>query len=84
MLYLKGNASLSLSLLDQEPTTKQYNATLNAISNFFSFSNPFLEDHETDKRFFVDIMLFVIKGFLPLKVVEFFWFHIIFFNCAQG
>ncbi len=35
--------------------------------DFFTSSNPFSKNHDSQKRFLQDVMLFVIKGFLPLR-----------------
>jgi hypothetical protein len=39
-------------------------------SDLSSSSNPFSKNHEMQKGFLEDIMLFLVKGFLPLKTIE--------------
>jgi hypothetical protein len=60
---------------DCEPTTKWQQVTPSSILGFFSSPNHFLKDHDMQKRFLQNIMLFVIKGFLPLRTMEFVWFQ---------
>ncbi len=37
---------------------------------FFSSMNPFKKDHETQKVFLKDVMLFIIKGLLPWRLLN--------------
>lgn len=56
---------------------KGHNINPNDISMFFSSTNPFKKYHETQKIFLEDIILFVIKGFLSLMIVESIWLHML-------
>jgi hypothetical protein len=49
--------------------------TLNAISRLFSSTNQFTKDNDTHVGFLEDVMLYVIKGFLPMKIIESVWLH---------
>jgi hypothetical protein len=53
--------------LNHEPTMKWQNVYSSSILGLKTFSNPFSKDHDSQKRFLQDVMLFVIKGFLPLR-----------------
>jgi hypothetical protein len=44
--------------------------TPNAIFGIFSSTNQFKKDNETHVCFLEDVMLFVIKGYLPMSIVE--------------
>jgi hypothetical protein len=35
----------------------------------------FVKDHLTQKVFMEDVMLYVVKGFLPLRTIESIWFQ---------
>jgi hypothetical protein len=54
---------------------RQLNVHVNPslISSFFSSSHSFLKNQETQKKYFEDIMLFVIKFFLPMTIIESIW-----------
>jgi hypothetical protein len=58
--------------LSCEPTKKQAHVTPSAIFGFFSFTNQF-KKNETQVCFLEDVMLFVIKGYLPMSIVESIW-----------
>jgi hypothetical protein len=58
------------NLLDQELALYNKMLPLMPSLDLFSFSNPFLKNHEMQKGFLEDIMLFVVKGFLSLRTVE--------------
>ncbi len=60
---------------DHEPTTKWQQVAPSSILDFFSSLNLFLKDHDMQKRFLQNVMLFVIKGFLPLRTMESIWFQ---------
>jgi hypothetical protein len=59
--------------LSHEPTKKRTHVIPSAISGFFSSTNQFKKDNETQVCFLEDVMLFVIKGYLPMKIVESIW-----------
>jgi hypothetical protein len=59
--------------LFREPTKKWVHVTPSAIFVFFSFTNQFKKDNETQVCFLEDVMLFVIKGYLPMKPIESIW-----------
>lgn len=54
-------------------TTKWENMSPSSIFGFFSSSNSFPKDHETQKRFLEDVMLFVIKVFFSINDS---WIHL--------
>jgi hypothetical protein len=43
--------------------------------DFLVVINLFAKDHLTQKVFMEDVMLYVIKGFLPLKKIKSIWFQ---------
>ncbi len=45
--------------------------TLSAIFGFFSSTNQFKKDNDAQVRFLEGVILYVIKGFLPMRIVEF-------------
>jgi len=55
----------AIILLSHEPTKKQMYMILSAIFGFFSFTNQFKKDNETQVCFLEDAMLFVIKVICP-------------------
>jgi len=60
---------------NHEPPTKWQQVAPSSILQFYSSPHPFLKYHEIQKRFLEDVMLFVIKSFLPLRIVEPIWFQ---------
>jgi hypothetical protein len=52
---------------NRELTTKWENVLASSIFRYFFKFNPFLENHETQKWFLKDVMLFVIKDFFATK-----------------
>jgi hypothetical protein len=65
--------------LDLEPTNKRLHITLITIflplTEFFVVINPFVKHHGPQKGFLEDDILYVIKGFLPLRTMQFIWFQ---------
>jgi len=59
--------------LSHELTKKQVHVTPSAISGFFSSTNYFLKNNETHDCFLEDVMLFVIKGYFAMRIVESIW-----------
>jgi hypothetical protein len=43
--------------------------------DFFPFTNQFKKDDESQVVFLEDVMLYVIKGFLPMRTFESIWLH---------
>jgi hypothetical protein len=43
------------------------------IFGFFSSTNHFKKDHETQLVFLKDLVLYVIKDFLPMKIIKSIW-----------
>jgi hypothetical protein len=61
--------------LVHEPTTKCSHVNPTVISRIFSFTNQLKKDHETKVVFLEKVMLYVIKGFLPMRTFESIWLH---------
>jgi hypothetical protein len=59
--------------MDHEPIKKKTIINPITICRFFVIFNQFKKDHETQMGFLEDVMLFVIKGFWPTKIMEFIW-----------
>jgi hypothetical protein len=62
-----------LFFCNHELAAKWENVFVSFLFGYFFKFNPFLENHETQKWFLDDVMLFVIKGFLPLRAMEYVW-----------
>jgi hypothetical protein len=58
-----------------ELAIKRLHVTPIAIFRFFSSINQFTKYHETQIAFLEDERLYVIKGFLPMRIVESIWLH---------
>jgi hypothetical protein len=58
---------------NHELATKWENVLASFFFKYFFKFNPFLENHETQKWFLDDVMLFVINGFLSLRAMECVW-----------
>jgi hypothetical protein len=58
-----------IASLSCEPNKKQTHVTPNANSSFFSSTNYFKTFNENKINFLVDVMLFMIKGYFPMKTV---------------
>jgi hypothetical protein len=56
--------------LNHELATKWENKLASFLFKYFFEFNPFLENHEIQKWFLDDVMLFVIKVFFPLRAME--------------
>jgi hypothetical protein len=70
---LKRNIILFLKVFLIGNRQLNVHVTPSLISNFFSFSHSFLKNQATQKTYFEDIMLFVIKNFLPMRTIESIW-----------
>jgi hypothetical protein len=58
--------------------------TLSAIFGFFSSTNQFRKDNDAQVRFLEGVMLYVIKGFLSVRIVEFVWLqHMLYKLCPR-
>jgi hypothetical protein len=77
--YLEHVTSHLIFPLDLEPTNKKPHITLITIFlpliEFFVVINPFAKHHGPQKGFLEDDILYVIKGFLPLRTTQFIWFQ---------
>ena len=56
-----------------QPTKKRPGLPPSSIVEFFGFVEPFRKDNEQQKAFLEDLVLWVIKSYLPLRVVEGIW-----------
>jgi hypothetical protein len=59
--------------MDHEPPKKKTIISPITISRFFVIFNLFKKDHETQIGFLKNVMLFFIKRFSPMKIMEFIW-----------
>jgi hypothetical protein len=57
--------------LECQPSIKCPCITPSAMFGFLSSTNQFRKDNDTHVGFLEDVMLYVIKGFLPMTIVEF-------------
>jgi hypothetical protein len=55
-----------------EPNSKKSHITLIIVFYFYAITT-FTKKHFTQKAFMEDVMLYVVKEFLPLKIVESIW-----------
>lgn len=73
--YLEHVTNHFIFPFDWEPTNKRPHITSIAIFELFVIINPFAKHHGPQKGFLEDDMLYVIKGFLPLRTRQFIWFQ---------
>lgn len=73
--YLECVTSHLIFPLDWEPINKRPHVTSIIIFEFFVVINIFAKHHGPQKGFLEDDMLYVIKGFLPLRTRQFIWFQ---------
>jgi hypothetical protein len=57
--------------LDHEPKKKKAHVSPIAIFSFFSSASKFQRDVVTKMGLMEDLLLFVVKGLLPMRIIEF-------------
>jgi hypothetical protein len=67
-----------------EPAKKRTHVTPLAIFEFFSYVNQFKKDNETQIGSLEDLMFFMMKGYLPMKIIESIWFQRFSYRLCPG
>jgi hypothetical protein len=74
----------SRSSLDCDPNKKRPHVSSSIISNFFLITSKFKKDDATQVVFLEDLMLFMIKGFMFMRIVESIWLQrLVYRLCPQ-
>lgn len=61
--------------LDHEPNKKRAHVCPSTIFGFFSISNKFKKDYGIQVGFLEALMLLMMKGLMPMKIVVLIWLH---------
>jgi hypothetical protein len=72
------------SPLNHEPSKKRAHVSPYAISSVFSFTNKFRKDDAIQVVFLEDLMLFMIKGLMPMRIIKSIWLQRLLYRlCLQ-